>query len=250
MAGLMMEVRNAHQRHYTSRVLPGVGICIVVLGIFMFASGIAVLVNQKDHAALSSVPFQSAAVVILIAGILSIIAGSVEVIAMKCRECPPAEAKKYLLIFLIVLLLSALLAFVAGIMAFVYTGQVGNKMEDDLTVHLKQYGVTGHYGSLVSVNRVQSKNQCCGVINYADWRNTTYGGHRYDKVPDSCCTDQVHACGFEFELSKINRRGCLKLVRRSASNHLKLVGIGGILVAIIQFGLAAAVQYIRRKKLG
>ena len=30
-------------------------------------------------------------------------------------------------------------------------------MEDDLTVHLKQYGVTGHYGSLVSVNRVQSK---------------------------------------------------------------------------------------------
>ena len=26
----MMEVRNAHQRHYTSRVLPGVGICIVV----------------------------------------------------------------------------------------------------------------------------------------------------------------------------------------------------------------------------
>lgn len=250
MAGLMMEVHNAHQRRYTSRVLPGVGICIVVLGIFMFASGIAVLVNQKDHAALSSVPFQSAAVVILIAGILSIIAGSVEVIAMKCRECPPAEAKKYLLIFLIVLLLSALLAFVAGIMAFVYTGQVGNKMEDDLTVHLKQYGVTGHYGSLVGVNRVQSKNQCCGVINYADWRNTTYGGHRYDKVPDSCCSQQKHACGFEFELNKINRRGCLKLVRRSASNHLKLVGIGGILVAIIQFGLAAAVQYIRRKKLG
>lgn len=30
-------------------------------------------------------------------------------------------------------------------------------MEDDLTVHLKQYGVTGHYGSLVSVNTVQSK---------------------------------------------------------------------------------------------
>lgn len=30
-------------------------------------------------------------------------------------------------------------------------------MEDDLTVHLKQYGVTGHYGSLVGVNRVQSK---------------------------------------------------------------------------------------------
>lgn len=30
-------------------------------------------------------------------------------------------------------------------------------MEDDLTVHLKRYGVTGHYGSLVGVNRVQSK---------------------------------------------------------------------------------------------
>lgn len=69
-----------------------------VLGIFMLASGTAVLVNQKHHAALSSVPFQSAAVVILIAGVLSIIAGSVKVIALKCRECPPAEAKKYILI--------------------------------------------------------------------------------------------------------------------------------------------------------
>lgn len=32
----------------------------------------------------------------------------------------------------------------------------------------------------------------------------------------------------------ILQQGCLKLVRRSASSHLKLVGVGGILVAIIQ----------------
>ena len=43
------------------------------------------------------------------------------------------------------------------------------------------------------------------MINYVDWRNTTYGGHRYDKVPDSCCVNEKHACGFEFEISKINR---------------------------------------------
>ena len=50
------------------------------------------------------------------------------------------------------------------------------------------------------------QDKCCGVINYADWRNTIYGGHRYDKVPDSCCLEQKHACGFEFELSKIKRQ--------------------------------------------
>ena len=50
------------------------------------------------------------------------------------------------------------------------------------------------------------QDKCCGVINYADWRNTIYGGHRYDKVPDSCCMEQKHACGFEFELSKIKRQ--------------------------------------------
>ena len=50
------------------------------------------------------------------------------------------------------------------------------------------------------------QDECCGVINYADWRNTIYGGHRYDKVPDSCCLEQKHACGFEFELSKIKRQ--------------------------------------------
>ena len=37
-------------------------------------------------------------------------------------------------------------------------------MEDDLTVHLKQYGVTGHYGSLLSVNRVQSKVQRITIV--------------------------------------------------------------------------------------
>ena len=50
------------------------------------------------------------------------------------------------------------------------------------------------------------QDKCCGIINYADWRNTIYGGHRYDKVPDSCCMEQKHACGFEFELSKIKRQ--------------------------------------------
>ena len=32
----------------------------------------------------------------------------------------------------------------------------------------------------------------------------------------------------------ILQQGCVKVVKRSASNHLKFVGIGGILVAIIQ----------------
>ena len=52
---------------------------------------------------------------------------------------------------------------------------------------------------IISINLMYQQDKCCGVFTYADWRATIYGGHRYDKVPDSCCKTEEYACGFKFK---------------------------------------------------
>lgn len=242
-------VPGSHKRFYMITVLPCIGGCVLLLGIFLCGSAIAVLAIEKDHAAVSTVPFQSAPIVLLMAGILAIAAGIFMIVVTKCINVTQENVKKTSRIFMWVLVVACILAFVSAIMGFVYVRKVENTMEDDMKIQVKQYGVTGSYESLININRIQSKNKCCGVINYVDWRNTTYGGRRYDKVPDSCCIEENHACGFGFVLGNINHRGCLNIVKRSTSRHLMLVGVGGLLVSLIELALVIAVCFIRKKKL-
>ena len=68
------------------------------LGIFEFAAAIAVLVIEKDHAAVSTLSFRSAPSILLVAGILSIAAGSFLVIVTKCIEVTTDNVKKNSLI--------------------------------------------------------------------------------------------------------------------------------------------------------
>lgn len=233
------------ERPYTNKVFPLFGVGAVVLGIFLFGAGIGVLVAERQHVAVSSVSYSAAPIVLLLGGIISILAGGYLIFATKRRE--ELDVKKDSLVFACTLIVASVFAIVAAIMAFVFIGQVGDSMQDDLKAKLQEYGITGRYESLLLLNKIQSENNCCGVINYADWRNTTYGGRRYDKVPDSCCKVQDHACGFEFELTKINHGGCLKPVKGSTDRHLLIVGVGGLVVFFIEIALAIATFVIRKK---
>lgn len=55
----------------------------------MFGAGIGVLVQEKYHAAVSSVPFQSASIILLLAGIISFIAGSLEIYVTRFTDSTP-----------------------------------------------------------------------------------------------------------------------------------------------------------------
>ncbi|XP_068717396.1 tetraspanin-6-like [Montipora capricornis] len=234
-----------HEHLYTNKVFPLFGVGAVVLGIFLFGAGVGVLVAEQHYVAVSSVSYSAAPIVLLLGGITSVLAGGYLIFAINYRE--ELAVRRDSLVFACTLIVASVFTIVAAIMAFVFIGQVGNKMQDDMNAKLKEYGITGKYQSLVLLNKIQSENKCCGVINYADWRNTTYGGHRYDKVPDSCCKVQDHACGFEFELTKINHGGCLKPVKGSTVGHLLIVGVGGLVVFLIEIALAIATFIIRKK---
>lgn len=235
------------QENCIKKILPIVGGCTLVVGVVIFGVGLGVLISQQHNAEISSVPFRGAPVILLVAGILCIVAGGFLIFVTKCTAITKSKTRRYSLIFIIILLFAALLTFVGAILGFVYAGQVLSNTKDDMTVMVRKFGVTGRYKSLASINKMQSKNKCCGVVNYADWRNSVYAGNRYDKVPDSCCKKEEHACGFEFELSEINREGCLETVEQSLHGAVRLVGIVGIIVFLIEVSLAAIAVVIRKK---
>lgn len=234
-------------RHYITKVLPCIGLCAVLLGIFMFGAGVGVLVHEGYHAAVISVPFQSASSLLIPAGICSVVAGCLEILVTRFIDAAPPLVHKRSLAFIVILSVASVLTLIAAILAFVYFGNVGNKAEDDLRSQLQEYGLKSE---ITILDRIQSKDECCGVNYYADWRDTPYGGKRTYKVPDSCCKNYEYACGDHFEISSINRRGCLEVVKSSIRSHLLFIGISGILIALpIEVFLVAAVCYIRKKHL-
>lgn len=245
-----MEADDSQERFIKKKCLPGLTVCALLTGIFMIGAGSAVIVEEKTHATIStSLPIQRAPVVLLVAGILSLIDGIVWAVLL-CRWIKNAnfcDLKKTVAVLTALLLTSALLALVAGGLGVDYSKTLKSKFKEDLKEKIGVYGKTGLYETLVNIDKLQKEDKCCGVINYADWRNTIYGGHRYDKVPDSCCMEQKHACGFEFELSKIKRQGCLKVAVDKMNADLLVIGIGGIVAAVIQIivGVGFCSCYIR-----
>lgn len=239
--------RNQQTRHYITKVLPCIGLCAVLLGIFKFGAGVGVLVHQGHHAAVISVPFQSASSLLIPAGICSILAGCFKIWVTRFTDAAPPLVRKRSLVFIVVLSVASVLTLIAAILAFVYIGNVGNKAEGDLRSQLQEYGLAAGTEGL---DRIQSKDECCGVDYYTDWRDTPYGGRRAYKVPDSCCKNYEYGCGDHFETSSINRRGCLEVVKSSINSHLLFIGISGIVIALpIEVSLVAAVLYIRKKHL-
>ena len=60
----------------------------------MFGAAIGVLVHEQYHAAVSAVPFQSASIVLLLAGISSVIAGGFIIYVTKFTDAAPPLVNK------------------------------------------------------------------------------------------------------------------------------------------------------------
>ena len=60
----------------------------------MFGAAIGVLVHEEYHAAVSTVPFQAASIVLLIAGILSVAAGGLLIYVTKFTDASPPLVHK------------------------------------------------------------------------------------------------------------------------------------------------------------
>lgn len=238
---IAMAADGSQERFLTRKFLPFTAIFVLTASIVKIGFGVGMIVYEKTPMAISHLPLQRAPIILLVAGIIGIPLGCVG-LYWWIKKRTFDEMGKPLIWFIGLLIVVSVLTLVAGCLGILDVNKLKDSFEADLKKQIEQYGKTGKYEILRNIDRLQKEDKCCGAINYADWRHTAYGGGRYDKVPDSCCNvdHPHHACGFEFELSKINHKGCYSSALDGMKLHLELVAYGGIIFGIIEIILCIA----------
>ncbi|ETE69983.1 hypothetical protein L345_04210, partial [Ophiophagus hannah] len=90
--------------------------------------------------------------------------------------------------FLVLLLITEILVVATAYMCRIKLHQTVSK---DLMKILNKYDKNRQATKTVDI--LQAEFQCCGVENYIDWQNTTFG-LRFSSVPKSCCKVPVESC--------------------------------------------------------
>ncbi|XP_026521127.1 tetraspanin-6-like [Notechis scutatus] len=82
------------------------------------------------------------------------------------------------------------------------------------------------------VDILQAEYQCCGVKNYTDWQNTTFG-LRFSSVPKSCCKMPVESCVTDLneDIVGINQEGCLLKLKTWTERNIS--ALGGLAILIV-----------------
>ncbi|XP_022797844.1 tetraspanin-6-like [Stylophora pistillata] len=233
-------------RFYTTKVLPGMGGCMIILGLIMFLTGVIVLALETHHSAVTTVKFEIPFTLYLVAGLLAAQAGIVILWVTTRANGSPPDVKKWSPMFIGILCVAIVFTLSAVILSF--TRKL-NDIENDMTNTIQEYGLFGKGEETSFIDTLQTKDHCCGVNYYTDWRNTKYGARRVYVVPDSCCKTNEYACGYQFKLDNINRRGCLEVIKRSVRTHLGIVKIMGIIFLLVKVGKVIAIVVIRKKYL-
>ncbi|XP_032067874.1 tetraspanin-6-like [Thamnophis elegans] len=82
------------------------------------------------------------------------------------------------------------------------------------------------------VDTLQAEFQCCGVENYTDWQNTTFG-LLSSSVPKSCCKVPMESCVTDLNqnIVGINQEGCLLKLKTWTERNIS--ALGGLAVFVI-----------------
>ncbi|XP_058050799.1 tetraspanin-6-like [Ahaetulla prasina] len=88
------------------------------------------------------------------------------------------------------------------------------------------------------VDNLQAEFQCCGVENYSDWRNTTFG-LRSSSVPKSCCKVPVENCVtlLNKDMVGVNQEGCLLKLKLWTERNISTLGGLAVLIVIGQVSI-------------
>lgn len=233
-------------RFYTTKVLPGMAGSMIIVGLIMFLTGVIILPLEKHHSAVTTIKFEIPFILYLVAGILAAEAGMLILWVTTRTNGSPLDVKKWSPMFIIILVVAAVFTLSAVISSF--SCKVDD-IENDMMTTIQEYGSYKKGKETSNFDTLQTKDQCCGVNYYTDWRSTKYGGHRVYVVPDSCCKANEYACGYQFEIDNINRRGCLEVLKGSVNKHLGVVKIMGIIFLVVKVGEVIAIVIIRKKYL-
>lgn len=155
--------------------------------------------------------------------------------------CWGALKENYCLIlsFSVMLFIIFILELAAGISGYVLRNDAYNMINSRLNESMKEYQGNTQSATVVLWDNVQRDFQCCGVLNYTDWK-TVFNN---DDLPLSCCSIPAGAVGTfscNTDITNMNRNkngGCLLGFSDYIADHAVSLGAAGIVIAILQVSL-------------
>merc|ERR1712002_1024597 len=208
-------------------------------GAVAMAVGLYTVLKKMDYVAvLESGEYLAIVFLLIIAGALVLLTGILGCLGALQRN------PKLLTAYFVLLLVIFLAEFVAGILAFVYRDSIESKLRDDLKATLnRNYNKTGYESLTTAVDKMQQEFQCCGVDDYSDWSGSAFIKLNNPDglyTPTSCCKTQSPKCSKSNHPSNIYRvlgsesMGCLFKLKTYFTDHLFVLSITGIVVALLE----------------
>ena len=218
------------------------------------AIGIWSLVSKMQYAAvLGSVYYNLIVYLLIFAGILVLGTGIVGCIGAVRKN------RTLLMIYFVLLFIIFAAEIIAGILGFVYHKSIHDELVKDLRANLnKNYNQTGQESFTVAVDKMQQDFKCCGVKMFSDWKDSTFikQSKRRDEVglqtPISCCKSPSERCSERDHPSNIYRvlgnvqMGCLVKLENYLKEHLFILAITGVAVAILEIMVMLFAWFLRR----
>jgi len=170
---------------------------------------------------------------VLIAGLLILLLGFLGCCgALKENSC---MLKTYAAIVLVLFIAELVL----GILIFIYTDKAEKIIKDGMADQFNKYnGEDTHLTE--SLDQVQHELECCGIENYMDWKNFTYGKETND-VAKGCCIEQTEDCNKDMadkpmdEAEKvIYTQGCYNAVKEDMKGVTIGLGVATVVLALVQ----------------
>lgn len=152
------------------------------------------------------------------------------------------QSQCVILIYALCVLVILSLSIAAGIIAYVFHGDIDTELRQKLLEGLREKNKRDEW------DNIQSSERCCGVTNYTDW----YGlidTESPNILPDSCCDGPN--CGSQGQVVAYDI-GCYEKGKDWVEDNFYTLGAAGITLGILQLILLAAslalIVMMRREK--
>uniref|UniRef100_A0A914XBU8 Tetraspanin n=1 Tax=Plectus sambesii TaxID=2011161 RepID=A0A914XBU8_9BILA len=169
------------------------------------------------------------------------------------------ESRCSLLSFTFLLLIVFLLEAVVGVLAYVYSEQIGTELRNSLNgTIVNGYGVDPTVSSALKTLHLQK--QCCGAENFEDWRASVWFASMNEEAhlkergfplltPDFCCRTISEKCGKRDHPSNIYYDGCVTALEDEIRRQSIIIGAVALGLSLVQiFGVfISCCLYIKLK---
>ncbi|XP_031164539.2 tetraspanin 36 [Sander lucioperca] len=149
--------------------------------------------------------------------------------------CATIRESKVGLSFFFLIIVGMFAAEVAAlVLSFIYQGKINADLERSMNEVFIKYD--GQDPETKAVDYLQTQLQCCGVMNYTSWSNTTWFRSHNNTVPLSCCKNSTTQCtGRLDQPDLLNIQGCEAKLDRLLQDVLGYAMLVILAFAIIKF---------------